>query len=98
MPTTTNNARTRRRLVRNLELWGLLYASGWVISVSTVCSTSSARTREERAGVFFTEACALFELSEGFCLFVFFNRNLLDLYSGSIRVAWVTRRDRHQHI
>ena len=80
--------------VRNLELPGLLNAFGWTISVRTVFSTSLEAAREGGAESFFAD-CFGRALPEAAFLFGFFDGDTFDLYSRSIDVARITRRDGH---
>src|SRR5687767_13283039 len=83
--TTISNARIRKAFVTSFKFLGLLFVSGGALSFLE-------STREE---VFFIFLCALFVSA---WLFAFFDGDTVDLYSGGIDIAWITRRNRHEYI
>ena len=90
----------RSMFVRNRELPGLLKAFGWTISVRTVCSTSFEAARGAGAESFVSSLCARVPFDFFVALFLvgFFDGDTFDLYSGSIYITRVTRRDGHQNV
>ena len=90
----------RSMFVRNRELPGLLKAFGWTISVRTVCSTSFEPARGAGAESFVSSLCARvpFDFLVALFLVGFFDGDTFDLYSGSIYITRVTRRDGHQNV
>src|SRR5690349_7933086 len=98
IPTTANSARSRRRFVKNRELFILLKASGCTACVSRECSAFSTAALEERADWRLDFFCAFSVFLAGTFLFGFFDGDTFDLYSGSIHITGVARRDGHEHI
>src|SRR5687767_450941 len=88
----------RKRFVKNRELFGLLKASGCVISVSRVCSTFGGSASEEGAGVRLDFSCAPFASLADLLLFAFFDSDTFDLYCWSVYISGIARRDGHQYV